>query len=50
MAEEVDTFVEVGPGKVLTGLVRKIVPGDYPCKLYNVHDMASLERFLQDAG
>jgi len=50
MAEEVDTFVEVGPGKVLTGLVRKIVPGDYPCKLYNVHDMASLEGFLQDAG
>jgi [acyl-carrier-protein] S-malonyltransferase len=48
MAEKVDVFVEVGPGKVLTGLVRKILPKDYPCMIYNVNDMKSLGAFLKD--
>lgn len=44
--EKVAVFVEIGPGKVLTGLVRKIVPRDYPCKVYSVNDLKSFEKFL----
>ncbi|HEY8909203.1 MAG TPA: ACP S-malonyltransferase [Desulfosporosinus sp.] len=39
----VDTFVECGPGKVLTGLVKKIAPS---ANLLRVEDMASLEKSL----
>jgi len=38
--EGVTTFVEVGPGTVLTGLVRKIVKG---ARVLSVHSPASLE-------
>jgi [acyl-carrier-protein] S-malonyltransferase len=38
--EGVHTFVEVGPGKVLSGLVKKIAPG---ARVLNVEDPASLE-------
>jgi [acyl-carrier-protein] S-malonyltransferase len=37
-------FVEVGPGRVLSGLVRRILP---EAKLYNVEDPASLERTIR---
>jgi [acyl-carrier-protein] S-malonyltransferase len=39
-------FVEVGPGRVLTGLLRKILPKDAPAKTFNVFDLKSLEKFL----
>ena len=41
MVEEgVDTFIEIGPGKVLAGLNKKIAP---EANVYNVYDVASLE-------
>ena len=36
----VEIFVEIGPGKVLAGLNRKIAP---EAKMFNVFDKASLE-------
>ena len=36
----VDTFVELGPGRVLTGLIRRIVPG---ARLLNIDSMAAIE-------
>ncbi|OIN97273.1 MAG: [acyl-carrier-protein] S-malonyltransferase [Deltaproteobacteria bacterium CG1_02_45_11] len=46
--EKVEIFVEVGPGTVLTGLLKKIVAKDYPCKIYNVNNMKSLEMFFKE--
>ncbi len=46
--EKVEIFVEVGPGRVLTGLIRKILPKNYPAKIYSVNNMKSLEQFLID--
>jgi [acyl-carrier-protein] S-malonyltransferase len=45
---DVETFVEVGPGRVLAGLLKKILPADYPAKVYNVANMKQLERFLKE--
>ncbi|QQE76078.1 ACP S-malonyltransferase [Brevibacillus composti] len=45
MAEQgVTTFVEVGPGKVLSGLIKKIAPAD--TKIVSVQDMESLTELL----
>jgi [acyl-carrier-protein] S-malonyltransferase len=46
--EDVEVFVEVGPGRVLAGLLKKILPGDHPGKIYNVGNMKQLEKFLKD--
>ncbi|NLK20885.1 MAG: ACP S-malonyltransferase [Epulopiscium sp.] len=42
--EGVDTFIELGPGKVLTGFIRKINRSVTVC---NVEDMTSLEKTLE---
>jgi [acyl-carrier-protein] S-malonyltransferase len=39
----VDTFVEVGPGTVLTGLIKRIAPG---VRLINVGDLAGVRAFM----
>jgi [acyl-carrier-protein] S-malonyltransferase len=39
----VDTFVEVGPGAVLTGLIKRIAPG---ARLLNISDLTSMRSFL----
>jgi [acyl-carrier-protein] S-malonyltransferase len=44
LLQGVDTFVEVGPGKVLVGIVKRMKPADGPeIRLFNVEDPASLE-------
>jgi [acyl-carrier-protein] S-malonyltransferase len=43
VAEGVTTFVEVGPGKVLSGLIRQI---DRGVTVFNVEDESSLEKTL----
>ena len=48
MASEMDTLVEVGPGSVLVGMLRKIYPRDWPGKMVNVSDMPTLEKFFHD--
>ena len=45
-AAGVDTWVEVGPKNVLTGLVRKILPGEPAESFHNVENRESLEKFL----
>jgi len=50
MDDEVEVFVEIGPGKVLNGLLRKTIPKDYPAKLYAVNDLKSLDVFLKDVA
>ncbi len=45
MEKGIDTFVEVGPGKVLTGLMRKI---DRKKKALNIEDLDSLNKGVEN--
>ena len=40
----VDTFVEIGPGKVLSGFIKKI---NKEVKVYNIEDTATLKAFVE---
>jgi [acyl-carrier-protein] S-malonyltransferase len=40
----VDTIVEIGPGAVLTGLIKRIAPG---VRLVNISDMGGARAFLE---
>ncbi len=44
--EGTEIFVEVGPKKVLSGLLRKIIPDTYEHQVFNVGSMKGLERFF----
>ncbi|MBF0507564.1 MAG: ACP S-malonyltransferase [Deltaproteobacteria bacterium] len=46
IAAGVDTFVEVGPKNVLTGMMKKILPKDSSATVTQVGDLASLNKFL----
>ncbi|NMA82596.1 MAG: ACP S-malonyltransferase [Epulopiscium sp.] len=47
MEDGVDTFIEIGPGKVLTGFVKKI---DRRLQVFSIEDPASLEKALESIG
>lgn len=47
LADGVDTFIEVGPGKALSGFVKKI---DKTVNIYNVEDINSLNKTLEGLG
>lgn len=45
IADGVDTFIEIGPGKTLSGFMRKI---NREVRVYNVEKPADLERVLEE--
>jgi [acyl-carrier-protein] S-malonyltransferase len=45
--EGVEVFAEVGPKRVLAGMLRKIIPADYEHEVYNVDSMKGLESFFK---
>jgi [acyl-carrier-protein] S-malonyltransferase len=49
-AGQIDVFVEIGPGRVLSGLLKKILPGGSAAGVYNVFDLKTLEKFLEAEG
>jgi [acyl-carrier-protein] S-malonyltransferase len=50
VAEGTTHFVEVGPGKVLSGLMKQILGKDAATPVFNVEDSASLEKALAGLG
>jgi [acyl-carrier-protein] S-malonyltransferase len=40
----ISTFIEAGPGKVLSGLIKRIEPA---ARIFNVEDMSSLNKTLE---
>ncbi len=47
VADGYDTFIEIGPGKVLSGLVRRIAKD---AKVLNVEDQKSMSDTLSTLG
>lgn len=45
LSEGIDTFIEIGPGKVLSGFIKKI---DKTIKCHQVQDQESLEKTLKE--
>ncbi len=48
MEHQIDVVVEVGPGRVLAGLLKQILPKDYPCKVYTANSLKNLEQAIQE--
>lgn len=46
--ENIDVYAEVGPGKVLTGLLKKALPKGSDAKVFSISDMKSLEQFFKE--
>ncbi|MGD9212162.1 MAG: ACP S-malonyltransferase [Desulfobacteraceae bacterium] len=47
LSKGIEVFVEVGPGKVLSGLTKKIMPSDHPAQIFNIQDLASIDLFIE---
>lgn len=45
--DQVEVYVEIGPGRVLTGLLKKMLPKGTTAKIFNVYDLKTLEKFVQ---
>jgi [acyl-carrier-protein] S-malonyltransferase len=43
-------YAEIGPGKVLTGLVKKILPKNSSVKFFNINSLKTLESFCKEIG
>lgn len=50
VAQGVTRFVEVGPGRVLSGLVKKIVPREAEVEIMNVRDQAGVDKATAALG
>ena len=48
MKHQIDVVVEVGPGRVLAGLLKQILPKDYPCKVYTANSLKNLKQAIQE--
>jgi len=46
-ADGVTLFAEIGPGRVLTGMTKKILPHDFSGQILNVNDLKTFETFLK---
>ncbi len=46
--QQMNVFVEIGPGRVLTGLLKKILPQGNAARIYNIFDRKTLDKFIQD--
>lgn len=48
ISENVDVFAEIGPGNVLTNLIKRTLPKDSPCKLYSINSLKGFEKFHKE--
>lgn len=48
--QQITDFVEVGPGKVLLGLMKKSLPADSPATIHNVNSLNTLEAYLKNTA
>lgn len=50
MGEGVEVFAEVGPGKVLTGLLKKTLPKGHAYAVYNINSVKAMEDFIAEVA